>query len=119
MSSDDKYSFSVTWSDEDNSYLAICPEFPGLSAFGDDPAEALEEARIVLKSFIEVYAEDGMELPAPLRTKDYSGQLRVRMPRALHAQLARLAEHDGVSLNMIIVSYLSASAAVRNPVFEK
>jgi hypothetical protein len=24
-----KYSFEIAWSDEDNTYVACCPEFPG------------------------------------------------------------------------------------------
>ena len=39
-----KYSINLTWSDEDNCYVATVSEFPGLSAFGDTPEEAAEEA---------------------------------------------------------------------------
>src|SRR3954452_6797267 len=39
----------------------------------------------------------------------YSGRLLLRMPRALHAQLARLAEREGVSLNQLIIGTLARS----------
>lgn len=37
-----------------------------------------------------------------------SGRLLLRMPAALHAELARWAERDGVSLNQFITRTLSA-----------
>jgi HicB-like protein involved in pilus formation len=44
----------------------------------------------------------------------YSGRLLLRMPRALHAQLAHLAERDGISLNQLIIGTLARS--VESPV---
>ena len=53
------------WSDEDESYVATIPEFPGLSAFGDTPEEAAEEAKIAAEGFIQVFKEDGRTLNMP------------------------------------------------------
>jgi hypothetical protein len=41
--------------------------------------------------------------------KGHSGRLLLRMPRALHADLAQAAERRGVSLNQFIVGLLSGS----------
>ena len=41
--------------------------------------------------------------------KGHSGRLLLRMPRTLHAELARLAEVRGISLNQLIVGLLSGS----------
>ena len=101
------YSFNVTWSERDTAYVATCPEFPGLSAFGDTATEALEEAGVALSLFIEEYESDGVPLPQPRRVPSHSGQIRLRMPKHLHAQLAHYATQEGVSLNTLIVSYLS------------
>jgi len=30
-----RYSFNIEWSEEDEEYIATCPAFPGLSAFGE------------------------------------------------------------------------------------
>ena len=43
--------------------------------------------------------------------KGRSGRLLLRMPRALHAELAQLAEKRGVSLNQLIVGLVAASVS--------
>jgi len=40
---------------------------------------------------------------------EHSGRLLLRMPRALHGELAQAAEREGVSLNRLIVARLSGS----------
>jgi predicted RNase H-like HicB family nuclease len=60
------YDFAVRWSDEDGEYLATVTEFPGLSAFGATPEEAIAEARTALEGFIETYKERGLPLPGPV-----------------------------------------------------
>lgn len=97
-----KYQFNIAWSVEDKAYIATCPEFYGLSAFGDTPEEALAEAQIALELFIETYAEDGKPLPEPAIVQQHSGQIRLRLPKSLHTQAAKLAEIDGISLNQYI-----------------
>ena len=59
------YSFDIFWSEEDAAYIAICPEFPRLSAFGGTPEQALAEMKVVLKLAIEAYEEEGWPLPKP------------------------------------------------------
>lgn len=61
-----KYSFHLVWSEKDNSYLATIPEFPGLSAFGNTPEEAIKEAKIACELFIEDMLQDGEEVPKPI-----------------------------------------------------
>jgi predicted RNase H-like HicB family nuclease len=102
-----KYGISILWSDEDQGYIATCPEFPGLSAFGETAEQSLSEARIALELFIKTYKEDGLPLPEPQSLPEYSGQFRVRIPHNLHRQLAQMAERDGVSLNQFVLEALA------------
>ncbi len=103
------YGFNVIWSDEDEAYVATCPAFPDLSAFGESPEEALQEARVVLGLFIEEYEADGVPLPEPTTLSQYSGRCLLRMPKHLHGALARMADQQGVSTNALMVYLLSLS----------
>ncbi len=60
-----KYSMNLIWSNEDDCYVALVPEFPGLSAFGDTPEEAVSEAKSAAKGFIAVLKEDHGVIPEP------------------------------------------------------
>ena len=117
----DTYSIRIVWSDEDEGYIATSPEFEDLSAFGTSAEEAITELEAVIRIAIDTYTDSGWALPEPLRIRHHSGQLRVRLPKSLHARLADEAERDGVSLNTLIVTYLSlrmgeagASLRIRN-----
>ena len=103
------YNFNVFWSEPDHAYIAVCPEFEDLSAFGNTPKEALAEMQTVLEMAIETYQEAGWALPEPKTSPEYSGQFRVRLPKTLHARLAAQAALEGVSLNTLIVNYLAES----------
>ena len=46
------------------------------------------------------------------RIKAPSGRLLLRMPRTLHAELARAAEREGTSLNQFITSALSRTVGM-------
>lgn len=101
------YSFRVIWSEEDNAFVATCPEFEGVSALGDTADQALAEAQIALRLMVETYQQEQWNLPEPANLQSYSGQFRLRVPRSLHARLAEAAADDGVSLNTYAVSLLA------------
>lgn len=102
-----KYGFNLLWSDEDQGFIVTCPDFPGLSAFGETPEEALAEARVALDLFVESLQASGTPLPKHTQTTDYSGQVRLRMPRSLHHSLVQKAELEGVSLNTWLITLLA------------
>ena len=102
-----KYGFRILWSDEDEGYIATCPEFPGLSAFGETQKEALAEALVAQRLFIEDMKERGEELPVPQVASRFSGQTRLRLPKSLHRLAAELAATENVSLNQFIVEAIS------------
>lgn len=102
-----KYSINVQWSEEDECFVALVPEFPTLSAFGETREEALAEAKVALQGFIDIYQADGLPLPEPKCVPSHSGQLRIRIPKTLHGELAKEAERQGVSLNSHIIYLLS------------
>jgi predicted HicB family RNase H-like nuclease len=108
-----RYRVELCWSDDDRQFVADIPAFgPGISAAGASPGKALDELEIVLGAVEESYRENGWPLPG---SSVHSGQLRIRMPRSLHARLASAAGREGVSLNTLIVSYLVDRVATNAP----
>lgn len=101
------YSFQVSWSDEDEGYIALCPEFPTLSAFGESAEEAVVELQEAIAGAIEILEEEGQSIPSPRSIPVYSGQFRLRLPKSLHGQLAQHADAEGVSLNTLALTYIS------------
>jgi predicted HicB family RNase H-like nuclease len=51
--------------------------------------------------------DEDEEAPVPLTDRPYSGELRIRIPPAVHQRLAIEAAERGTSLNKIIVQKLS------------
>lgn len=104
---DRHYSAIVEWSVEDDEFVAFCPEFPGASGSGDTTEAAIVELRESIDVLLETYARKKMAAPQPRLREEFSGQVRLRLPKELHRALAIAAERQGVSLNTLFVSYLS------------
>lgn len=108
------YKLNIDWSPKDNAFIATCPEFEGLAVVADSREEALKDAEEALQAYIEIYQADGRPLPKPETVQEYSGQIRLRLPRSLHQQASRLAEREGVSLNTFLISSLSTAVGAHN-----
>ncbi len=61
-----KYTIEIFYSQEDEGYIAIAPELPGCSAFGETEEEALKEVKVVIGLWLEVAQIEGREIPQPL-----------------------------------------------------
>ena len=107
-----KYSLDIRWSDEDQGYIALHPEFSGLSAFGETVEEAIVELEAALKLVIETYEAEGWPPPEPRQLSEHSGKLLVRMPKSLHGRLVQRADAEGVSLNTLVVTLLSEAVGL-------
>lgn len=103
----DKYTYRVTWSEDDNEYVALCVEFPSLSWLADTPEKALKGIRNVVADVLLDMANNEESIPEPIATKYYSGKFMVRVPPDVHRKLAIQAAESGVSLNRIASSKLS------------
>ncbi len=110
MSNEPFYPVQVFWSDEDEGYIAIAPDLPGCSAFGETAEEAIREARDAIEAWLQAARAGGDQIPEPSKLplhRKYSGKFVVRVPRNLHAQLVSSAEEEGVSLNQFVNVLLS------------
>jgi len=103
----DKYTYRVTWSEDDGEFVGLCAEFPKLSWLATSPDEALNGIRSVVKDCIDDMAVNGEDVPRPIATRQYSGKFMVRVPPEVHRHLVTEAAESGVSLNRIASAKLT------------
>ena len=109
------YHVSVQRDEDENGrgWTAGIEELPACTGQGSSPEEAVQRARKAMEKWIAAALERREEIPEPRSGSTASGRLLVRMPKTLHGQLARAAEHEGVSLNQFITSSLASAVAWR------
>ncbi len=96
-------------------WIATVDVLPGCNARGSTPDEALERVAAAVAEWMEAAGREGKEIPEPKSAQSHSGRLLLRMPQTLHAELARAAERERVSLNQFITDALSGSLGWRAP----
>jgi predicted HicB family RNase H-like nuclease len=103
----DRYTYRVTWSEDDNEYVGLCAEFPSLSWLAKKPEAALRGIRKLVEDVIKDMHSRGETVPEPIACRQYSGKFLVRVPPQIHRKLAIQAAEAGVSLNRLASSKLS------------
>jgi antitoxin HicB len=96
-------------------WTAGVEELPGCSSQGGTPDEAVNGIRQAMAAWITGALDEGREVPEPKTADEHSGRLLLRMPKTLHADLTRLAEREGVSLNQLITDALASVVGWRSP----
>jgi len=104
---DERYTYRVTWSEDDQEYVGLCAEFPSLSWLARTPEAALKGIRQVVADVVKDMQEQGEEVPVPIASRHYRGKFMVRVPPEVHRDLALQAAEAGVSLNRLASAKLS------------
>jgi predicted RNase H-like HicB family nuclease len=60
------YTYRIMWSDEEQTYLGLCAEFPEIGGRGASPDEALENARAQVAQKLQGLRVSGGTPPTPL-----------------------------------------------------
>jgi predicted RNase H-like HicB family nuclease len=60
-----RYEVIIYWSEEDQAFIAEVPELPGCMADGASYQEALANAEVIAKEWIETARELNREIPKP------------------------------------------------------
>jgi predicted HicB family RNase H-like nuclease len=102
----DRYTYRVTWSQDDQKYVGLCVEFPSLSWLAKTPEAALQGIRKIVNDAVTDMRDNGETPPSPLSGKNFSGRFIVRLPPEVHRDLAIKAAEEGISLNRLISSKL-------------
>ena len=59
------YAIEIFYSEEDEGFIAVVPELPGCSAFGETEEQALKEVKIAMQLWLETAKEIGRKIPVP------------------------------------------------------
>lgn len=102
----DRYTYRVTWSEEDQEYVGLCAELASLSWLDQTPEKALVGIRKLVKDCVRDLEASGEAIPEPIATRSFSGKFMVRVPPQTHRALAIQAAEEGVSLNRLVASRL-------------
>ena len=103
----DRYTYRVTWSEEDQEYVGLCAEFPSTSWLGKSQEKALLGIQNLVTDTVADLERSKDPVPEPISTRPYSGKFLVRVPPEIHRMLALRAAESGVSLNRLVSSKLS------------
>lgn len=103
----DRYTYRVTWSEEDEEYVGLCAEFPSLSWLAESPEEALHGIRQVVADVVADMETNGEEIPEPISIRQFSGKFLLRIPPELHRRLTLEAAEAGISLNRLASAKLA------------
>ena len=103
----DRYTYRITWSEDDNEYVGLCAEFPSLSWLASTPEAALKGIRKLVADVVKDMSASEEAIPEPIAGRAYSGKFMVRIPPDVHRKLAVQAAESGVSLNRIASSKLN------------
>jgi len=97
-------------------WIAEYPDLAGCIGVGDTMEEAISEAEINKKLWIEATEKTGAQIPEPsdIYSTPYSGKFNIRLPKFLHKALALQADDEGTSLNQLCLTYLSMGMAHDN-----
>jgi antitoxin HicB len=86
-------------------------ELPHCMIHGDTPEEAVKEIQEVKMDWIRSNLKRGLRIPEP-RSRDYSGQIRLRISPSIHRLLSDRAELENLSLNQYMAMTLAQAVGL-------
>jgi predicted HicB family RNase H-like nuclease len=107
MAKNDRYTYRVTWSQEDEEHVGLCAEFPSLCWLAATPEGALRGIRKQVAEAVEDMEANGEAVPEPIACRRYSGKFMVRIPPDVHRSIAIQAAESGISINRVVSAKLS------------
>lgn len=92
-------------------FLITFPDLPGCMSDGETEADAIINGRDAFESWVSARADAGKPIPEPAyrpeATPSVSGRFVTRLPKSVHAKLAKRAKAEGVSLNTLVLTFIA------------
>lgn len=98
----------INFSKEDGCFFGQISDIPDLILYEGDSLEQLEES---FQEAVDDYI-DNAAIENRKAHKPFSGTLNVRLGKDLHADLAKIAENKGKTINAIIKEFCSKEAQI-------
>lgn len=108
------YRMEIVPDTAEGGYIASFPELCGCITCGETVEKAVANAIDAKREWLSAAIEDGIDIPTPETSENYSGQFKLRLPKSLHKQLAEDARRDGISMNQYCVYLLAQNNALHS-----
>lgn len=96
--------------EEGGGILIEFPDLPGCFSDGATIEEAIKNGQDAIDSWLHSANINGDTIPKPGSYMDiskYSGTLSNRVPKTIHMKLAITAKKEGVSINKLVLTYIT------------
>lgn len=92
-------------------YRASVTEVPGAQVIADTREEALAQLEEELAAQLDNIEEQGGEVPAPLLTEAFDGQIALKVSPELHRDLATLARDAELELDALLIEVMTRAVS--------
>lgn len=100
-------------SEEDGGgWLITFPDLPGCMSDGESMEEAVRNGADAEQAWLKATKKWGGKIPR--RGESAGGQIIVRAPKSLHARLQARARQEGVSMNMLMATFIAEGLGRRD-----
>ncbi len=101
-----EFKVEISFSPEDEVYIARVVELPGCVTHGETQEKALKMAHEATEIYLESLAAEGKKIPIPMARKNFSGNIPLRIDPVLHRDIALRADGENLSVNKYIEKVL-------------
>ena len=109
----DRYTYSVTWSQEDKSHVGLCTEFPSLSWLAPTLDQAFSGIRYLVKDVVTDMEQSGESIPEPeygrVHNSKLTGNLRAHAARRITLREAK----QSLSINPLVKARLTVGEVLK------
>ena len=100
--------YTIDFEDGRTEWCVEYPDLQGCVGGGDTREEAIEDAELSKKIYLDYLKENGIEAPKPTEEEDLpSGRIALRVAKTTHKKLIENSKKEGVSLNSYIQMAIS------------
>lgn len=94
--------WSYTVEQEDGDYIVYVNELPGVCTDAKSISLAMDGIKEAIYGAIELYLDQGKEIPVPISKSKYKGNIAYRTSAERHYQIAKIAHQKHKSLSKIL-----------------